>query len=449
MGSFSFGAISFSSLSGFDVQALVNQVLFSAKAPVRLLEGQQLQLNAQSSALSDINSKLLSLKDAVNALNDPFGKFNSKLTASSDTSVLTATADATAAPGTHTITVNSLATTSSFSSNQLADGSTTFATGSFDLQVGAGAPVTITVDSSNNTLDGLAAEINSQDLGVTATVITDANGARLSLVSDTTGEPGDLTISNNTTGLALTEDVAGTNASLTVDGISISSTSNTVSGAISGVTLNLTVASGTDVTVTVQSDTAQSREAIDEFVASYNAVVEAINAQSGAGAPLAGNSSLRLVQEQILSAATHSITGNNGIVNLAAIGINTQADGTLSVDGNKLDGSLSANFTEVQNLLQSQSPAGVAQNFSDKLTALTGTINGPLHIALKGITNSTKNLTDQIDAFEVRLEFRQQALIEEFSRINSLLRALPSIELQIQNQLNALQQTNLFLMKVG
>ena len=131
MGLFSFGAIGFSSLSGFDVQAIVNQVLFSAKAPVRLLEGEQLQLDAQSSALSDINSKLLGLQDAVNALNDPFGKFNSKLTASSDTSVLTATADATAAAGTHTVTVSALATTSSFSSNQLADGSTTFATGSW------------------------------------------------------------------------------------------------------------------------------------------------------------------------------------------------------------------------------------------------------------------------------------------------------------------------------
>ena len=80
------------------------------------------------------------------------------------------------------------------------------------------------------------------------------------------------------------------------------------------------------------------------------------------------------------------------------------------------NGNLSTNFTEVQNLFQSQSPAGVAQNFSDKLTALTDTINGPLNIALKGITNNTKNLTDQIDAFEVRLEFREQALIEEFSR---------------------------------
>ncbi len=439
MGSFSFGAVGFSSLSGFDVQALVNQVLFVEKAPVRLLEGQQLQLDDQSSALSGINSERLGLKDAVNALNDPFGKFNSKLAASADTSVLTVTADATATAATHTVTVSALATTSSFSSNQLADGTTTFATGSIGLQVGAGAPVTITVDSSNNTLDGLAAEINNQDLGATATVITDANGARLSLVSNTTGQPDDLTISNNTTGLTLTEDVTGTNASLTVDGVSISSTSNTVSGAIPGVTLNLTGASGTDVTVTVQSDTAQAREAIDEFVASYNAVVEAVNAQSGAGSPLAGNSSLRLVQEQVLSAATHSITGNNGFVNLAATGINTQADGTLSVDGDKLDSSLSTNFSEVQNLLQSQSPAGVAQNFSDKLTSLTDTINGPLHIALKGISNNSKNMTDQVDAFEVRLEFRQQALIEEFSRINSFLRALPSIELQIHNQLNALQ----------
>ncbi|MCH8267774.1 MAG: flagellar filament capping protein FliD, partial [Acidobacteria bacterium] len=369
---------------------------------------------------------------------------NTKITASSDTSVLTATADASATAATHSITVSALATTSSYYSSQLADGSTTFATGSFDLQIGTGSPTTITVDATNDTLDDLATHINSLALGVTASVITDADGARLSILSDASGVPGDLTISNNTTGLTFTKAATGTNASLTVNNVPINSTSNTVSGVIAGVTLSLTDTTASAVTVTVQPDTTQAREAIDDFVDSYNEVITAINAQfaydaeNDSAPPLASDSSLRLVQTQILTASVYSITGNNGLVNLGSIGVSTQDDGTLLVDGSKLDGYLSTNFTDVQNLFQSQSPAGFAENFSTEIIALTDSIDGPLHLALKGVADSKSSITDQIEAFEVRLEFRRQSLIDEFSRVDVLLRSLPVILAQVQSQLRSL-----------
>ena len=443
MGSVNFGSVGGSG-SGIDVLGFVNQVLFAERAPVRMLETQQVLLDAQSSALSDINTKLNDLKTAINALKDLSGKFNSKITASSDTGVLTAAADASAATATHSITVSALATTSSYYSTQLADGSTTFSTGTFDLQVGTGSTTTITVDATNDTLDDLATHINNLALGVTASVITDADGARLSILSDESGAPGDLTISSNTTGLAFTKAASGTNASLTVNNVPISSTSNTVSGVIAGVTLSLTATTASAVTVTVQPDTTQAREAIDDYVDSYNAVLTAINAQftydveNDSVPPLGGDSSLRLVQTQILTASVYSITGNNGLVNLGSIGVNTQDDGTLLVDGSKLDGYLSTNFTDVQNLFQSQSPAGFAENFSTEIIALTDSIEGPLHVALKGITNSKSSITDQIEAFEVRLEFRQQSLLEEFSRVDTLLRSFPVIMAQIQSQLGSL-----------
>ncbi|MCH7978959.1 MAG: flagellar filament capping protein FliD [Acidobacteria bacterium] len=443
MGSVSFGSVGGSG-SGIDVLGFVNQVLFAERAPVRLLETQKVLLDAQSSALSDINTKLSDLKDAINALKDLSGKFNTKITASSDTSVLTATADASATAATHSITVSALATTSSYYSSQLADGSTTFATGSFDLQIGTGSPTTITVDATNDTLDDLATHINSLALGVTASVITDADGARLSILSDASGVPGDLTISSNTTGLTFTKAATGTNASLTVNNVPINSTSNTVSGVIAGVTLSLTDTTASAVTVTVQPDTTQAREAIDDFVDSYNEVITAINAQfaydaeNDSAPPLASDSSLRLVQTQILTASVYSITGNNGLVNLGSIGVSTQDDGTLLVDGSKLDGYLSTNFTDVQNLFQSQSPAGFAENFSTEIIALTDSIDGPLHLALKGVADSKSSITDQIEAFEVRLEFRRQSLIDEFSRVDVLLRSLPVILAQVQSQLRSL-----------
>jgi len=87
------------------------------------------------------------------------------------------------------------------------------------VKVGSNTAATVTVDSTNNTLGDLAATINNQEIGVRASVIQDSNGYRLALVSTTSGAPGDVTVSGNTSGLSFTKGVTGTNASLVVGGI--------------------------------------------------------------------------------------------------------------------------------------------------------------------------------------------------------------------------------------
>jgi len=446
VGSFGLSSVSASSASGIDVVAFVEQVLYAERAPVRLLQTQQTQFNSQASALRDLTTKLLDLQTKVNALNDVSGSFNAKSATSSDPTVLTATATATAIAATHTVVVSALATTSSYYTDQLADGSTQFATGTFNIQVATGAPLTITVDDTNNTLDELATHINGLDMGVEASVITDANGARLALVSETSGAPGDLTVSGNTTGLAFTKAVAGTNASLTVDGVPIASASNTVTGVISGVTLSLVSAQvGTPVTVKIDPDTAEARAAIDDFVASYNALITALNEQftynpttKKAGA-LSTDSSVRRLQQQLLEDINYSITDNNGFVNLATIGVHLANDGTLTVDSTELDNALGSHFGEVQNLLQSLAPAGFARNFSTDLQALAASVDGPLNLSLSGVNRTLDSLADQIRDFEVRLELRREVLTEQFSRIDALLRQLPALLSQISTQLGSLR----------
>ncbi len=434
MGSFGIGG------AGLDVDFLVQQILFVERGPVRLLEQQDARFNAQAAAFRDISDKLLTLVDAINALKDFTGTFNSKLATSSDTSILTAFADASAQVGNHVIVVTNLATTSSYFTNALADGDTTFSTGQFDLTVGTGSPTTITVTAGvNDTLNTLAADINSQGLGVTASVITDSNGARLSIVSNTSGAAGDLTVANDTTGLVFNKGNTGVDASLTVDGVPISSASNTISTVIPGVTFTLLNSSGGSQTLTIEQDEEKAREAVDEFVAAYNAVIQTINTQftfnpvTEQGGVLSGDSSLRFVQSSILKDAVFSISGNNGIVNLATIGIDIANDGTLSVNSTELDNVLASNFEDVQTLITS-----FAQNFSTDLDNLTDSIDGPLNIALKGISRNQSDIADTIRSFEARLELRQQSLIEKFSRIDILLRQLPVLLAQINNQLGVL-----------
>ena len=447
MGSVGLNSITSSSAGGgIDVQGIVDQIIYSERAPERLMQAQQTQLNSQAAALRDISSKLTDLEATTDNLNDLSGNFNAKVVTSSDSDLLTATASGSADAADHTIVISSLATTSSYYTDRLASGSDTFLTGSFDLQIGSGAPTTITVDDAHNTLDALAAYVNELDIGVSARVVTDTQGARLALVSESAGESGDLTITNNTSGLVFNKGETGTNASLTVDGVPVTSDSNTVAGVIPGVTLNLVgAAPGTTVLLAVKSDTTQPSSAINDFVTSYNALVQAINAQftynaaTGSAGVLSGSTSLRMVQQRILSDVGYSITGNGGFVNLSTIGLEMADDGTLTVDGTKLDDALQNHFGDVQNLLQSTSPSGFARNFSADLDQLTDSVNGPLNAELTGITQNVDTIADGIQDFEDRIAQRQQQLIEEYSRIDALVRQIPLTLAQINSQLGSLQ----------
>src|SRR6185312_37695 len=214
----------------FNAQQFVAQIIASEQGPEQLMQQQVTNFSTQATALSTISTQLQSLQTAVFALDDFQGALAAKVATSSNTSVATATAAAGAVTGTHSLTVANLATVSSGSSNVLADGNTTFATGTLSIQVGSGAATNITVDSTNNTLNGIASAINAANAGVTASVISDANGSRLAVVSNTTGAPGDLTITD-TSGLGLVKNVTGVNANYTLDGVSLASASNNVTGA--------------------------------------------------------------------------------------------------------------------------------------------------------------------------------------------------------------------------
>jgi flagellar hook-associated protein 2 len=307
--------------------------------------------------------------------------------------------------------------------------------------VGSNPAATVTVDSTNNTLGQLATTINNQNIGVSASVIQDSNGYRLALVSTASGAPGDITVSGNTAGLSFTKAVTGTNASLVVDGIPISSASNTVSNVINGVTLSLGSPSpATPVTVDVNPDTTQATTAINNLVSAYNTVITEINSQfnvasdGSGGGPLEADNSLRDVQNQLLAALSYSVPGNSGVVNLASIGVNFNNDGTLSVDSGKLSAALSSNYSAVQNLLQNTSN-GFAQNLSTVLSNINGAGTGILSLDAQSITNTSQGLTKQIADLQASLATQQTSLTAIYAQVNTTLQELPLLENQISQQL--------------
>lgn len=425
---------------GIDVQQFVTLALAGDQAHITQLQQQQSTLNSQTTALSQITTDFNNLQSAAFALRDPLGALNALTTTSSNSGVVSAIAASSALAGTHSVAVSALATTSSYYTDSLA-ATTVLAPGSFSVQVGAGAGATVTIDSTNNTLASLAESINTRSIGVQASVISDANGSRLALVSSTTGLPGDLTVSGNTTGLAFTKAVTGSNASLVVDGVPISSTSNTVSGAINGVTLNLaSAAPGTPVSITTTPDATQATTAVNAFVSAYNTALKDINAQfavlsdGSGGGPLEADGSLREAQAALLSAVSYATPGNNGAVNLASLGVNLNNDGTLTTTASTLASALASNFSGVQNFLQATT-TGFASNLSKILTNVTDSSAGTLGLDAKGILQSSQALSQQISDLQAALADKRHSLTLLYAQVNVTLQELPLLQAQLTQQL--------------
>jgi flagellar hook-associated protein 2 len=455
----SFNATSLLNGNGIDVKSIVNQILNQQTGPLTAWQNEQTDLSTQAGLLAGINNNLTSLASAVVALANPTGALASQSATSSDTSILAASAQTTAAAGTHQIVVSKLATTGTLYTDPLKDANTSFlasgaTTGDIKLQVGGASGAThdvVITQGSNDTVSTLASYINAQNWGVTANVVTDANGARLALYSQSTGTPGALSVTSNDTSLNFNAPVGGTNASLTVDGVPISSATNTVTGVISGVTLNLASAdSGTPVQVTVGPDTAQATTAINNFVNAYNAVVNNLNTQftvnpaTNNEGPLGGDSFLRSLQSSLLNDVTYSITGNSGLVNLAALGIDMNNDGTLTVNQVATDthpslaSVLATNPSAVQSFFQNVSGTGFAQNFNNDLVNLTDVTDGILNVDIAGNKDQQRALATQITNLQDRLAAKQAMLTTQYALVNATLEAYPSLLYTVTAMLGAM-----------
>ena len=431
--------------AGIDVSALVQASLAPQQAELAVLQGDQTTITNQQTALNSFNNDIQTLQNAVFALTDPAGQLTNVSATSSNSAVLTASATAGTPSGSHTITVTSLASTSSAYSNAVATSSTPLATGTLSIQVGTNTAVPITIDNTNNTLDGLAQTINNTaNIGVTASVITDANGARLALVSNTSGAPGNLTITPSAGVLGFNTGVTGANAALNVDGIPISSTTNTVSSAIPGVTLSLTgTTGGVPVSVTTGPDVTQQEDAVNSFVSAYNTVIGDINTQSTIGTngqpgPLGSDSTVALTQGELLSAVAFSTTGNGNVNSISDLGISVNNDGTLAVNSGTLATALQSNPAAIQSFFQATTSGSFGANLTTALNNVANPITGAVATDITGLSQSQTSITQQISDFQAQIATQTTQLTQEYVQVDTTLQELPELLDQINQQLSSL-----------
>src|SRR5271168_5197288 len=330
------------------------------------LTNQENLLDSQVSAYGSFTSALDALQLSLPALEDP-GQLAGFSASVADTSIASATTSSDAVAGQYTLEVGNLATAATLTSAAIVGGaSAVVGTGTLTIAVG-GTSTSIDIDSTDNTLAGIASAINSapNNPGVTASIITTSDGARLILTGTATGMANAVTVTasggdGGLSSLALTQTQAAKDASFSINGFPATSAGNVVSNAITGLTINLLAASasGTPTTLTVSPDTSAAQSSIDKFVTALNGVLSSISSLTGYDAstqsagPLNGNATLESFQDQlenILDTVKSGAAG--GVKSLSDLGISANTDGSYASNDTTLGNALSANLASVGNLL--------------------------------------------------------------------------------------------------
>jgi flagellar hook-associated protein 2 len=285
-------------------------------------------------------------------------------------------------------------------------------------------------------------------LGLTATAGSDANGTNLTIVSK-----GTTPFTINEPAFGFTQAVAGADASLTADGVPIESASNTVTGAIPGVTLDLLgAAPGSPINLTVAPDASQISTAINQFVTDYNTAIGLVTSQftatastSSSGAtttsqgPLASDPTLVNLQstlEQALDYLNTPATGTTTVSTLRDMGITMNNDGTLAVDSETLDNTLANNTTDVQNFFAGTALNGFANSMYNALNTFTSPADGAFKVDLSSIATTSTNLTSQINDFETNyIASQQTTLTADYTEAEVALQQMPEEMQQLNSEL--------------
>jgi flagellar hook-associated protein 2 len=427
---------------GIDVTSTVTQLVTQLQGTETPYKDQLTTYQKQDTVISSLGSLLSTLSNDVQSLTDVTGVLSGKQGSSSNNNavaLLSATTGAIA--GSHSVTVQQLAQTSTFASSGISAADTL--SGSLTLHIGTGTSQTVSVNPSDATLSGLAATINQAGIGVAASVISDASGSRLSLISQTSGSAGQITIDSNgltdtTTGaaLSLTAGQSGQDALLNIDGVPITSGSNTLTNAISGVTLQLLGTSAAPVQLQIDNDTGSVTSAVTTFVKDYNAVVSALSAQEGKDAsgnaqPLFGSPLISSLQ-QTLSGALTAQAGTS-LQSISQIGLSLNGDGTLSLNTDQLSSVLTSNFAGVQAFFQNSNGFGLALQKAVGGAGNT-TSTGLLSQASQANSAAETTLNTSISTIEDRIATQKTTLTTQLNQANQTLQAIP-LQLNLVNEI--------------
>lgn len=434
-------------MMSLDVDAIVKGLMSIERQPIDRLNAKETSYKAKITALGNIKSKMAALQTAVKSLGSSSSSSLSIFKATpSDATIFSASAGSTAVTGTYSLEVAFLARSqkmvaagqASSTANLAGDPSTTTVT----FTVG-GVGKNISIDGASSSLQDIRDAINAADMGVTATIVNDGSGTpyRLALSADATGTSNSFTITTDAGDAAIdtlfstmAETVSAQDAVFDVNGITITSASNTITDAIDGVTLTLSKETTAPVTLTVNRDTTAASKAVSDFVAAYNDLYGAMkNAYArNSGSALEADPTLRSLQAQMQNILA-TAAGGGSLSNLFQVGVTSKSDGTLQLDSTKLNSAMSANFDDVASLFNSAT--GFATRF-DNWAKSALAFDGTFASQTTSLNNSIKSLTAQRDSLETRMESVEAQYRRQFSTLNMTLAGMNQTSTYLTQQLS-------------
>jgi flagellar hook-associated protein 2 len=460
--------------SGMDISGIVNKLTALEKQPLVQLQKAASSMQSRLSLFGQVKSQLSTFEDTARKLGSAEG-WGGMTASSSDPAAVAATASAGSSPAVFSVEVTSLAkqqvsvVAPATSRAPLGNGLLTLQQGSWTsvgvFVAGGGVPVTITIDSSTNTLAAIAGKINSSGAGVRAMVVQAAEGERLVLRSTETGAASGFNVSLTPQGGAQGLGLGGganpryadlefkepsaaqlpQDALFWVDGLKFKSPSNTDTQALPGVTLQLTKVTSTPVEVKLAQDKEAMKKNIQAMVDAYNTVNTTLgnalkyNPETKSAAPLQGDSAAVGLQNS-LRGLMRSASDGQPFERLQDVGISLQASGSLALNSVKLDAALSKP-AELKQFFASTA-SGLPEGFGLKIANFVkGALasDGRVTVRTEALQAAIKrNGTDQ-ERVNARAERTQARLYEVYNAMDSKVGKLNSINSYVTQQLNALK----------
>ena len=240
--------------------------------------------------------------------------------------------------------------------------------------------------------------------------------------------------------MTFSQGAQGKDALVSIDGVPVTSATNTIAGVIPGVTINLASADpGSEVQLSVAPDTGSITSAVNSFVCAYNQAIGDINAQftysssTQTQGPLASDGTLAAVQSQLLQSMTNTVSGNASFSSLSDLGITMNDDGTLSVDNTTLDNAAQNNASDLQQFMQASN--GFAATLQNSLNTMTDPTTGPLTVDTNNLKSTYTDLQNQINDIETQITSQHSNLVQQYSALNALLEDYPAQLQQVDTEL--------------
>ncbi len=460
--------------SGLDSEGIIKALMSVESQPLSLLQQQESDYKTRLSSIGQLQSLTATMRDKASAISS-VSLWNQTSFSSANAAVVSGSASSGAPPGRYSVKVNALAASQTVTSSAFTDSKSTLSSGTLKIELGTwasnaftanGTEKTITIPDDATSLADIRDAINNAGAGVTASIVNDANGARLSLRSTETGADNGFRITatenvddgNVATGLsALGYDAAdsGTpmhwnqwaaNAKATINGIDVESATNTMSNVADGLSLTLNSLSDTPVEVVVDKDTEAVKTAINDFVTAFNALAAyiktqtAYNASTKTGGPLQGDRTTIGFQWQLRGVINEGSSASSEWSRLSEVGITMTKDGNLSVSTSALDDALE-NPAELRKLLATDGTDAASSGFMDRFKDLGNAVldtTGSLETLQTSYENRIKDLDKRQASMEDRLTQTEARLRAQYEALDTTMAKMSALSNYVTQQMASL-----------